>query len=241
MPPDALKGKILLFNHAFDKELATNGNGGMAYVGGVVYRWRRPHCRGRAGRGGCSGALCGRSRLSAAAHRHDRVLAGRYPRFTAAAVTAEDAETLKYLTGQGPVTMHITLTPQTLPDAESYKRDRRLAGHRSIPNKWSSSPATWIPEGPRPGRNRRRRGSGGLHAGHSLAQRAGHPSQTHRALHRLDERRGGIGGRGAIHEGSTPPTSAITSAPSRATSARITRPASTTPASPRSARGCDVP
>ena len=35
-------------------------------------------------------------------------------------MTAEDAELLKVLTGQGPVTMHLTLTPQTLPDAQSY-------------------------------------------------------------------------------------------------------------------------
>jgi carboxypeptidase Q len=35
-------------------------------------------------------------------------------------VTAEDAEMLKVLASQGPVTMHLTLTPQTLPNAQSY-------------------------------------------------------------------------------------------------------------------------
>jgi carboxypeptidase Q len=35
----------------------------------------------------------------------------------AAAVTAEDADLLKDLTSQGPVKLHLTLTPQTLPDA----------------------------------------------------------------------------------------------------------------------------
>lgn len=37
----------------------------------------------------------------------------------AAAVTAEDAELLANLTQQGPVTMHLTLTPQNLPRVES--------------------------------------------------------------------------------------------------------------------------
>jgi Zn-dependent M28 family amino/carboxypeptidase len=38
----------------------------------------------------------------------------------AAAVTAEDADLLKNLTAQGPVKLHLTLTPQTLPDADSF-------------------------------------------------------------------------------------------------------------------------
>jgi Zn-dependent M28 family amino/carboxypeptidase len=41
-------------------------------------------------------------------------------RIPAAAVTAEDADLLKDLTAQGPVTMRLTLTPQTLPDAPSF-------------------------------------------------------------------------------------------------------------------------
>jgi Zn-dependent M28 family amino/carboxypeptidase len=42
------------------------------------------------------------------------------PKIPAAAVTAEDADLLKDLASQGPVKLHLTLTPQTLPDAESY-------------------------------------------------------------------------------------------------------------------------
>ena len=38
----------------------------------------------------------------------------------AAAVTAEDADLLKDLASQGPVRLHLTLTPQTFPDADSY-------------------------------------------------------------------------------------------------------------------------
>jgi Zn-dependent M28 family amino/carboxypeptidase len=42
------------------------------------------------------------------------------PKVPAAAVAAEDADLLKNLSSQGPVTLHLTLTPQTLPDAESF-------------------------------------------------------------------------------------------------------------------------
>ena len=42
------------------------------------------------------------------------------PKIPAAAVTAEDADLLKDLSSQGPVKLHLTLTPQTLPDAPSY-------------------------------------------------------------------------------------------------------------------------
>jgi carboxypeptidase Q len=42
------------------------------------------------------------------------------PEVPAAAVTAEDADLLANLTKQGEVEMHLVLTPQTLPKAESY-------------------------------------------------------------------------------------------------------------------------
>src|SRR5262249_45016713 len=42
------------------------------------------------------------------------------PHIPSAAVTAEDADLLANLTHQGPVRMHLTLTPQTLSPAESY-------------------------------------------------------------------------------------------------------------------------
>ena len=38
LPVSAVKGKILLFNHPFDKELAATGHGLEAYGNGVVYR-----------------------------------------------------------------------------------------------------------------------------------------------------------------------------------------------------------
>jgi carboxypeptidase Q len=119
LPQGAVKGKILLFNHAFDKELAAEGNGLMAYVGGVVYRGAGPTA------GGALGAAAVLVRSVGGAdfrlpHTGQTEYAAGTAKVPAAAVTAEDAEQLKYLAGQGPVTMHLTLTPQTLPDVPSY-------------------------------------------------------------------------------------------------------------------------
>jgi carboxypeptidase Q len=119
LPAGAVKGKILLFNHAFDKELAAVGNGLQAYVGGVVYRGAGPIAGAAAG----AAAVLVRS-VGGANFRLPHTGLTEYakdvPKIPAAAVTAEDAELLKALTKEGPVTMHLTLTPQTLPDAPSY-------------------------------------------------------------------------------------------------------------------------
>jgi len=42
------------------------------------------------------------------------------PKIPAAAVSAEDADLISYLVSQGKVEMHLTMTPETLPDATSY-------------------------------------------------------------------------------------------------------------------------
>ncbi|MCI0336912.1 MAG: M20/M25/M40 family metallo-hydrolase, partial [Acidobacteria bacterium] len=50
------------------------------------------------------------------------------PRIPAASVTAEDADLIAYLAAQGEVKMRLVLTPQTLPDAESYNVIADLKG-----------------------------------------------------------------------------------------------------------------
>ena len=118
-PPGAVKGKILLFNHKFDKELAAQGHGFQAYGGAVVYR----------GAGPIAGAAVGAAAVLVRSvggadfrlpHTGMTAYADKVPKIPAAAVTAEDADMLKDLAGQGPVKLHLTLTPQTLPDADSY-------------------------------------------------------------------------------------------------------------------------
>lgn len=119
LPAGAVKGKILLFNHRFDKELAAQGGGLQAYGGGVVYRGAGPIAAGAAG----AGAVLVRS-VGGADFRLPHTGMTQYapdvPKIPAAAVTAEDADLLENLTGQGPVKLHLTLTPQSLPDATSF-------------------------------------------------------------------------------------------------------------------------
>jgi hypothetical protein len=119
LPPGAVKGKILLFNHKFDKELAAQGGGLEAYGGGVVYRGAGPIAGAAVG----AAAVLVRS-VGGADYRLPHTGLTEYspdtPKIPAAAVTAEDADLLKDLASQGPVKLHLTLTPQTQPDADSY-------------------------------------------------------------------------------------------------------------------------
>ena len=116
---EAVKGKILLFNHAFDKELAATGHGLEAYGNGVVYRGAGPIA------GATAGAVAVLVRSVGGAdfrlpHTGATAYAPNVAKIPAAAVSAEDAEMLKVLASQGPVTMHLTLTPETLPNADSF-------------------------------------------------------------------------------------------------------------------------
>ncbi len=118
LPPGAAKGKILLFNHPFDKELAATGQGLEAYGNGVVYRGAGPLAAASVG----AVAVLVRSVGGAdyrLPHTGQTVYAKGVAKIPAAAVTAEDSILLKTLASQGPVTMHLTLTPQTLPEVES--------------------------------------------------------------------------------------------------------------------------
>ena len=119
LPTDAAKGKILLLNHAFDKELAAVGKGGAAYGNAVMYRGAAPSM------GAAVGAVAVLVRSVGGAdfrlpHTGMTIYPPGVPKIPAAAVTAEDADMLKNLTSQGAVKLHMTLTPQTLPDAHSF-------------------------------------------------------------------------------------------------------------------------
>jgi len=117
--PERVAGRIVLFNHAFDKQMAAQGQGGQAYGKAVVYRSDGPSAAARLG----AVAALIRS-VGGAEYRLPHTGQTRYakdaPRIPAAAVTAEDADLMAYLSRAGRVRMHLTLTPQQLPDAPSY-------------------------------------------------------------------------------------------------------------------------
>src|SRR5271163_1099838 len=91
LPPGAVKGKILLFNHKFDKELAAQGKGMEAYVGAVIYRAAGPIAGANAG----AIAVLVRS-VGGADYRLPHTGMTQYSnevtKIPAAAVTAEDAD-----------------------------------------------------------------------------------------------------------------------------------------------------
>lgn len=119
LPAGAAKGKILLLNHKFDKELAAQGNGFGAYGNAVAYRGAGPIVAAKVG----AIAVLVRSVGGAdyrLPHTGETQYAPGIEKIPAAAVAAEDADLLKNLASQGPVTMHLTLTPQKLPDVDSY-------------------------------------------------------------------------------------------------------------------------
>jgi hypothetical protein len=119
LAPGAVKGKILLFNRKFDKQLAAQQGGGLAYGDAVVYRAAAPIV------GAGTGAIAVLVRGVGGAeyripHTGQTQYAPGVEKIPAAAITAEDADMLANLTSQGPVKMHLTLTPKTLPDAPSF-------------------------------------------------------------------------------------------------------------------------
>ena len=119
LPPGAVRGKILLFNHAFDKELAATGHGLDAYAGGVVYRGAGPIAAAAVG----AVAVLVRSVGGAdfrLPHTGETEYAPGVEKIPAGAVAAEDADLLQTVVKQGPVTMHLTLTPKTLENAQSF-------------------------------------------------------------------------------------------------------------------------
>ena len=116
---EKVRGRIVVFNHAFDKQMAAEGQGGEAYGQAVVYRSDAPSAAARLG----AVAALIRS-VGGAAYRLPHTGTTHYengaPKIPAAAVTEEDADLIAALVPQGPVRMHLVLTPQQLPDAVSY-------------------------------------------------------------------------------------------------------------------------
>lgn len=124
---EKVAGKIVLFNARFDKQKAAQGFALDAYGEAVVYRGAGATAAARLG----AVASLVRS-VGGADYRLPHTGALGYatdaPKIPAAAVAAEDADLIAYLTAQAPVRMHLTLTPQTLPDVESYNVIADLKG-----------------------------------------------------------------------------------------------------------------
>jgi len=116
---DQIAGKIVLFNYPFDKAMADEGRGFEAYGQAVMYRSDGPATAAAQGAVACLVRSVG-----SANYRLPHTGATKYvdgvTKIPAAAVTAEDADLTADLVKQGPVTMKLVLTPQSLPDVPSF-------------------------------------------------------------------------------------------------------------------------
>ena len=127
LPRDRVAGKIVLFNYPFDKQMAAEGRGGDAYGQAVVYRSDGPSAAARNGAVACLIRSVGGAEYRLP-HTGQTKYANDAPKIPAGAVTAEDADLIADLARQGPVKMKLILTPQQLPDAESYNAIADIKG-----------------------------------------------------------------------------------------------------------------
>jgi carboxypeptidase Q len=123
MSRDQVSGKIVFFNEMFDKQKAAAGLSFESYGEAVRYRAVGPKAAAELG---ASAALI-RSVASAdyrLPHTGFSVPAG----IPAGAATAEDADLIAHLAAEGRVRMHLTLTPEKLPDTVGYNVIADLKG-----------------------------------------------------------------------------------------------------------------
>ena len=116
-------GKIVLFDVPFDERKALAGMQSEAYSEAVAYRTRGAKAAAELGAAASLIRSVGGAdyRLP---HTGYSVPAG----IPAAALAAEDADLVDHLAVQGRVRMHLTLTPQSLPDATGYNVVADLKG-----------------------------------------------------------------------------------------------------------------
>lgn len=112
---EKVAGKIVLFNVRYDTRKAQNGYAFDAYGEAVIYR----------GKGGPSVAELGGAAalvrsVGGAEYRLPHTGFSYPAPVPAAALVAEDADLIEHLAAQGRVRMHLTLTPQHLPDTTGY-------------------------------------------------------------------------------------------------------------------------
>ena len=117
-------GKIVLFNEIFDKQKAAAGLSFVSYGEAVRYRAAGPKSRSRSGSGCRAGPLSRQRRLSAC-----RIPASACrPEFPLERSQPRTPSLIAHLAAQGNVRMHLTLTPQKLPDAIGYNVIADLKG-----------------------------------------------------------------------------------------------------------------
>jgi carboxypeptidase Q len=120
---EKVAGKVVLFNVVYDGRKALNGLAFEAYGEAVVYRV------GGAKAAADLGAVASLVRsVGGAEYRLPHTGASGRAGIPAAALVAEDADLVDHLAAQGRVRMHLTLTPQNLPETTGYNVIADLKG-----------------------------------------------------------------------------------------------------------------
>jgi len=120
---DKIAGRIVLFNELFDKQKAAAGFAFPAYGDAVRYRGAGAKVAADLG------AVASLIRTVGSADYRLPHTGWSFPAgIPAGAVTAEDAELIAHLAAEGKVRMHLTLTPQKLPDETGYNVIADLKG-----------------------------------------------------------------------------------------------------------------
>lgn len=122
-----VQGKIVLFNYKFDREMQASGFGGAAYGQAVQYRFGGAMAAARLGAVAALVRSAGGSQ-NRLVHTGSMGYADGVTKIPGAATSFEDAEMIAYLAKTGNVKMKLVLTPQTLPDAESFNVIADLRG-----------------------------------------------------------------------------------------------------------------
>jgi Zn-dependent M28 family amino/carboxypeptidase len=120
---DKVAGKIVLFNEPFDRQKAAAGMAFASYGEAVRYRGAGPKAAADLG----AVAALVRS-VGNADYRLPHTGFSTPAGIPAGAVTAEDADLIVHLASEGKVRMHLTLTPQKLPDETGFNVIADLKG-----------------------------------------------------------------------------------------------------------------
>ena len=113
-----VKGAIVLIDTPFDQEMAERGLAGVTYGQGSRFRFNGPKAAAELGAAAALVRSIGGANFRIPHAGATGLEEGK--RIPAAAVTVEDALLIGRLAARGPLSMHLTLTPQNLPDADSY-------------------------------------------------------------------------------------------------------------------------
>ncbi len=126
LPHDKVAGKIVLFNHHFDRRMEGSGFAFDAYAQAAAYRsGGRPAAANQGAVAMLVRSAGGEGYRIPHTGATDYFHAAHIP---AAAITGEDADLITRLLAQGPVRLHLVLTSQMLPEVESYNVVADLKG-----------------------------------------------------------------------------------------------------------------